>query len=603
MNNYAILAKKTYYKVVRLKNRIWKYLPLEKISVRGSGSIVDKSAFVDRLFFLFGDLRTFPFLSVNSSDYDRIIEWSNHTLQHDFDYLGSGLKHLDPIAWNTDFKSGFVWDKNTFYSDFKPYPNGTDIKVPWELSRGHHLLWLGMAYKLTNRREYAEEIIHEIEDWIDENPLMRSVNWTCTMEVAIRSVNWLYALFFISDFEGFTDSFSRRVTDSLCQHLFYIRSNPERTFPYSNNHYSANVVGEIYLTMFFKKQRLKKKAVKALYADIRTQVLPSGCHYEKSISYHRLVVEMYSYTIYMLKRCNEVIPVDIIERISKMYDYTSNYTKPTGLAPLVADNDDGRFLPFVKRDFREHDYLNDKGSLETLVVSNGQTILFNSSISESQLYVDAGMAIEKRGSAYLIVTNAGFSKITKESDSLIWTHTHNDLLSFELSVFGKDLIIDPGTYVYTSDKRKRNEFRSTSKHNTVVVDGEEQNVLSETAMFAMRRNVHITPLIYAQRGIAGSYTTIRGRMSHRRLFFLEESKLVILDIISKEGKSHEAVFSYHLAPKLTYGKELEIQFSKGTMKMEDTEVSPSYGVSVCSKKIINTVEFDNTLELKTTIIW
>ena len=64
-------------------------------------------------------------------------------------------------------------------------------------------------------------------------------------------------------------------------------------------------------------------------------------------------------------------------------------------------------------------------------------------------------------------------------------HKHNSRLSFELFAGDKSFIIDPGAYVYTADKEMRNLFRSTKYHNTVVVDGEEQNRFAEDALFAM----------------------------------------------------------------------------------------------------------------------
>ena len=64
-------------------------------------------------------------------------------------------------------------------------------------------------------------------------------------------------------------------------------------------------------------------------------------------------------------------------------------------------------------------------------------------------------------------------------------HRHNSRLSFELFAGDKSFIIDPGAYVYTADKEMRNLFRSTKYHNTVVVDGEEQNRFGEDELFAM----------------------------------------------------------------------------------------------------------------------
>ena len=65
-------------------------------------------------------------------------------------------------------------------------------------------------------------------------------------------------------------------------------------------------------------------------------------------------------------------------------------------------------------------------------------------------------------------------------------HAHNDSLSFELYGKGTTWIMDPGTYVYTSDYDARDFFRSTLVHNTVTVDYEEQNRVDPMILFSMK---------------------------------------------------------------------------------------------------------------------
>ena len=231
------------------------------------------------------------------------------------------------------------------------------------------------------------------------------------MDTAIRAVNWMYALNFISTSKCFTDEFAARVSKSLFQHAFFIKNNLEKVIPYSNNHYSSDIVGLLYLGQLFNK-KLKGKcwfrfARKEFFKDIDIQVLPSGVHYEKSVSYHRLMVELYSYPIYMLDRCGIKVPNPIRGKVQKMFDYVANYTKPNGYAPLIADNDDGRFLPFVRRDFREHRYLNDSSSVESAIVANGIKQTFGFLVSGTQLYDDAGVAIARSKDAFLVVSCVG----------------------------------------------------------------------------------------------------------------------------------------------------------------------------------------------------
>lgn len=76
-------------------------------------------------------------LSVNAAD---------RVCAHVFDLLGSGPVALgQTIDWHADFKSGHRYDPRAYHTDLSPasYPGGHDIKVPWELSRCQHLVWLG----------------------------------------------------------------------------------------------------------------------------------------------------------------------------------------------------------------------------------------------------------------------------------------------------------------------------------------------------------------------------------------------------------------------------------------------------------------------------
>ena len=468
---------------------------------------------------------------------------------------------------------------------------------------------------LTSDDKYAKEVVDEICWWIDDNPLMYSVNWTCAMDVAFRAVNWMFALNMIASYPGFDYAFSLRVEKSLWQHGFFIRNNLERQIPYSNNHYASDVVGLLYLGALFRHTSKGKKwlifALKEYNHEVLTQILPSGVHYERSISYHRMMTELFSYPVYMLRRIGQDLPNEILERIGKMYDYVATYTKPNGLAPLIADNDDGRFVPFMKRDFRRHDYLNNANSIENKFICPDGSPLFCSSVNGSHIYTDAGVAVIKHGNDYLLVNLGGYSKYPKESDSLIGTHTHNDLLSFELSLDGEDILVDAGTYLYTSSKEDRNAFRATSKHNTVLVDGEEQNGM--LGSFALKRNIHKGVLKQIRDyTVEGEYTTIEGKMNHRRRFDFNDGKLVITDTISKADPEHEARLLFHFTPGLSpsvvdegilVNDNVLISFNIIPTHSEiiDDTVSPSYGVLAKSKTAFAVFGFDNELTVLTTI--
>lgn len=600
------------------KNRLWKYVDVGKISLKNYIPFKDADELKERLAEMLGVFTPALLEGISSEEKETILTWAEHGIRHEYDLLGSGLVHLEPVDWHIDFKSGFRWEKR-YYRELAG-KKGADIKVPWELSRCQHLLWIGEAYLLTGEEKYAQEVIDEIKWWIDDNPLMYSINWKCAMDVAYRAVNWMYALNMVAEYSGFSNDFGTKVSRSLWQHGFYIWNNLEKLVPYSNNHYFSDIVGLLYLGELFSSARKGRKwgnfAIDEYYKEIRTQTLPSGVNYEKSISYHRLMTEMTSYPIYMLQRCGKQVPDDIIELVKKSYAFVNNYTKPNGFAPLVGDNDDGRFLPFVMRDFRFHEYLNDINSIENRLISAGLEKRFVSKTPQRELYDDAGFAVCKRGDAYLFVSNGEYSKYPSEADSSFQTHTHNDSLSFELSIGEVDFIVDPGTYLYTPSPKDRNSFRSSVKHNTIVVDQEEQNLLPDTAMFIIERNNHKERLAKTNEKLVGAYQTIKGGAHHQRLFELFEDKLIITDSLIKNGNNHVAIMSFHFAEGINplfkdnnlivetpvYKVIIELS-GVGDSKIIDDTVSPSYGVLKSSKTLVNTFTFNNTIKINTTIKW
>src|SRR5262249_22224907 len=129
----------------------------------------------------------------------RILARAEAICAHRFDLLGSGPTDLGArLPWHTDFKTGRSWNSSTYYEDLRAGIEGgfgktADIKVPWELSRFQHLPLLGQALWLSGERRYYEELKAQVLDWIACNRPGRGVNWTCTMDVAIRAVNWVWA--------------------------------------------------------------------------------------------------------------------------------------------------------------------------------------------------------------------------------------------------------------------------------------------------------------------------------------------------------------------------------------------------------------------------
>lgn len=154
------------------------------------------------------------------------------------------------------------------------------------------------------------------------------------------------------------------------------------------------------------------------------------------------------------------------------------------------------------------------------------------------------------GSHYLLASNGivgtrGFGN-----------HKHNDLLSFEFHPSGIPLIVDPGSYVYTSDFGARNRFRCTASHNTLQVDGREQNEMNPEWIFRLFETSHAehvafseTPQCVEYRGRHHGYERFDPPVTHERTIRLSKAdgSLTIVDVLTGRGE-HDLRWHFHLAP-------------------------------------------------------
>jgi uncharacterized heparinase superfamily protein len=142
-------------------------------------------------------------------------------------------------------------------------------------------------------------------------------------------------------------------------------------------------------------------------------------------------------------------------------------------------------------------------------------------------------------------------------------HAHNDLLSFELFSNGHSWIIDPGTYVYTSNYDDRYLLRSTAYHNTIRIDSEEINRFDTDKLFCylddapVRIHHWITDenIVFFDAEHHG-YCRLTTPVIHRRQILLDRrfSHFLLRDQLLGRG-THLIEANFHLSPE-----EYQIQY-------------------------------------------
>src|SRR6266850_2178656 len=107
-----------------------------------------------------------------------------------FPWLAYGAVQLGfPPRWNFDFVSGSTWPQARADTIQVVRHDGSDVKVPWELSRLQILPVLGKAWRLTGETRYRQAARDLLHNWMESNPPGFGVNWTIAMEGALRAVS------------------------------------------------------------------------------------------------------------------------------------------------------------------------------------------------------------------------------------------------------------------------------------------------------------------------------------------------------------------------------------------------------------------------------
>jgi hypothetical protein len=497
--------------------------------------------------------------------------------EHCWSLLGFGEKCFgSEIDWNLDPLSGRDWPL-TYHADINLMrADGSDARVLWELNRLGHLITLGRAYAVTSDEQFSAEIFRHIASWRQQNPVARGVNWNCAMEVALRAINLLAALWLILDAPQLTEDSLSELLMILNQHGAHIHRNLEYSHIATSNHYLCDIAGLLWLGILLPEleeaRAWREFAFEELLKEMDRQVLADGADYEASTGYHRLKAELFLYSFVLCHVNGIEIEQKYWQKLRAMIDYVKAYLRPDGRAPLIGDTDSGQVLPIVRRRADDHRYVLALGAavFQEPAFKDGEScpeevlwVLGESGVRDfaalplgnpprSQAFADAGTYVLRDNDLYLLFNASGSGLRGRGS------HGHNDALSVEISACGTAFIVDPGSYVYSADLRERHLFRSTACHSTVQIDEAEQNSIDEETPFVIGDEAHPRvirwdsveeiDLVIAEHN---GYSRLAQPVTHRRAVSFDKLNRgwLIEDSLTSNAE-HEFAFRFHFSPGL-----------------------------------------------------
>jgi len=361
-------------------------------------------------------------MNLDISSFDDKGEWLNKVILPSHLNLSRKIwklinKNYIPIDWGKDSKSGYRWSAKTWYKDCRNrLPIGVDLKVPWELSRMQHLLQISI-FAVTSDKNIQTNIIREfhdqILDFISTNPPAMGVNWTCTMDVGIRITNMILAYDILKQLDTdniLNDDFQTYFSRSIYDHGRHIIENLEYSEELSSNHYLANIVGILFISVYLKDKYEMENwlvfGIQELIREFDKQFYDDGSNFEGSTNYHRLSGELIVYSVALIQGLSEekiktisnydhtkwkyqpkllrpsdqkwnldsrqYFPDWFMNRLYKAGLFTMDLTKIDGTVPQIGDNDSGRLFKitpigkFITNELAEKKYTNLNGYNELI---------------------------------------------------------------------------------------------------------------------------------------------------------------------------------------------------------------------------------------------
>jgi uncharacterized heparinase superfamily protein len=570
----------------------------------------------------------------------KIMAAAERALAREIDLLGTGPTKLGmPIDWLRDVRTGDRWEPAFCRSiDYVNRGRPSDVKIPWEISRLQWLLPAGQAFRLTGEERFAAAARDIVDEWIAGNPYAWTVNWSCTMEPALRILGWTWLFHQFARSRAWADEgFRGRFLSALYLHGQFVEKHIERS-SINGNHLTADAAGLVFAGLFFGSigdaPRWAAAGWSELVREIERQVHPDGVDFEASVPYHRLVVELFLLPGRYRQAFALPIPSVYADRLRAMARFTSAYSRPDGSSPVWGDADDGRALPLGTQGLTDHRYLVglialafDDPELMALPWGEGDEIAWHFGTAAlarkrpdapltSQAFKDGGFYILRNARSHVFI-DCGPVGLAG-----LGGHGHNDALAFEAWLDGVPLIVDRGSYVYTASFEERNAFRSTRAHSTLQVDGQEINrFYAPDNLWNLHEDARAACLAFTSSsdadqfvGLHHGYQRLADAVTIHRTVTLDHRSglLTIRDEASGSGH-HSLRLPFAISREVKPGAlaRRSVTLAAGSRSfllewdgdpawkwtLEPTRLSPRYGVVLPSSRLVWTAEADLPLRL------
>jgi hypothetical protein len=504
---------------------------------------------------------------------DEIVQQAERICQHRFDLLGyRDVDYGSNMDWHLDAVHGKRAPQRPWYQvPYLDFSQVGDSKITWELNRHQHLVTLAKAYLLTERPQFALELVKQWCDWQQQNPYPIGINWASSLEVAFRSLSWLWISHLLQNCSILPAGFLSDLKRALRLNGRHIGRFPSTYFS-PNTHLLGEGVGLFFIGTLCPgpaAQLWQRTGWQIVLREAERQVRPDGMHFEHSTYYHTYALDFFLHARVLAGLNGIPIPTPFDKTIERMLEVACSLSS-SGSLPRLGDDDGGRVFD-PRRNRLEHmldplalgavlfnrgDFKNAAGEIREETVwlvgveaaSRFEGLFRDRPAPQSFALESSGIHVMASSEpvAQQLVIDAGPSESGRQG------HRHADALSVQIMINGHAVLIDPGTFAYVGLSGERNYFRGTTAHNTAHIDGFSQAEPDGPFEWRGLRRAEVN------RWIAGStfdffegthygYRRLPDPVEHRRfIFYLKPHFWLVRDVLTGAA-AHQVRVHWHFS--------------------------------------------------------
>ena len=352
--------------------------------------------------------------------------------------------------------------------------------------------------------------------------------------ISLRTINWI-------KFLAVNQQFPEEHVKALYAHYLILLKKTE--YHLLGNHLLENGFSFLFGAVLFQDKQIEDRARTILSIELKEQFCKDGAHFELSPMYHVILLQRaldaYNVLIHNEHSLSD-IQVQLKGVIQGMVNWLNTIMFSNGDIPMLNDSTEKQALsPKTILD-----YANYMGFIP----------------SESNLD-ESGFRKLKAGKFELIADVGNIMPHYQPG------HAHSDALNFVMYHSGQPICVDRAISTYEKNEIRQSE-RSTSSHNTVVVNNTEQSDVWGGFRVGKRAIVNImedgTFKLIARHSGYQKFGVIS-----RRSWLAKDEVVIIKDVIEGEEYSAEAHFHFHPSCSFEQINERLIRVNNLTLKFEN----------------------------------